>query len=76
MDELNLEALHSIGLEDILKNVLYENMRITKEKAMLQAQIDKDEELLKILFNQFPEAFPENLRKENENNGLGNNENN
>jgi len=75
MDELNLEALHSIGLEDVLKNVLFENMRITKEKAMLQAQLDKDEELLKILFNKFPEAFPENLRKEDEDNGLGNNEN-
>ena len=66
--ELNLEALHSIALEDVLKNVQYENMRLTKEKAMMQAQLDKDEQLLKILFNKFPEAFPESLRKEDDGN--------
>lgn len=69
---LNLEALHSITLEDVLKNVQYENMRLTKEKAMMQAQLDKDEELLKILFNKFPDAFPESLRKEDDDNGTRN----
>ena len=70
--ELNLEALHSITLEDVLKNVQFENMRLTKEKAMMQAQLDKDEELLKILFNKFPDAFPESLRKEDDGNGSRN----
>lgn len=70
--ELNLEALHSIALEDVLKNVQYENMRLTKEKAMMQALLDKDEELLKILFNKFPDAFPESLRKEDDDNGTRN----
>lgn len=69
---LNLEALHSITLEDVLKNVQFENMRLTKEKAMMQAQLDKDEELLKILFNKFPDAFPESLRKEDDDNGTRN----
>lgn len=74
--ELNLEALHSITLEDVLKNVQYENMRLIKEKAMMQAQLDKDEELLKILFNKFPDAFPESLRKEDDDNGTRNTQDN
>ncbi|MQS52177.1 hypothetical protein [Companilactobacillus mishanensis] len=72
---LNLDALHSIGLEEVLKNVQFENMRLIKEKAMMQAQLDKDEKLLQILFKHTPDSFPKELRKDDEN-GTNDKENN